>query len=118
MKFLFDENLSPQHAKWFRSLGYDAVALTEWGLSGASDLIVRSTAIDTDRVLIALDGDFGNILRYPVTGTPGVIWLRLHPPTEEAIPKALSRMLKSLSHQDLNGKLVVIDEDKMRIRGA
>ena len=32
--------------------------------------------------------------------------------------KSAQSNAKSLSHQDLNGKLVVIEEDKMRIRGA
>jgi hypothetical protein len=33
--------------------------------------------------LLTLDADFGNILRFPPAGTPGVIRLKIHPPTEE-----------------------------------
>lgn len=69
------------------------------------------------RVLVTLDADFGNVLRYPVDNTPGVIWLRLHPPTHEAITEALNRVLDRLRDQDLSGKLVVVDEDKIRVRG-
>lgn len=116
MKFLFDENLSPRHAARLRSDGYDAVAVVETGLSGADDEVVRAFAIAHARVLITLDGDFGNILRFPVEGTSGVIWLRLHPPTESKIQEALARCLMFLKTEDLVGKLVVADEDKIRLR--
>jgi hypothetical protein len=64
-----------------------------------------------------MGADFGNILRYPATGTPGVIWLRLHPPTEVGIAAAMDRVLEKLGKEDLTGKLVVVDEDKIRVRG-
>jgi len=117
VKFLFEENLSPSHAARLRGAGYDAVAVIDIGLSGASDPEVRAAAIREGRVLITLDTDFGNILRYPVLGTPGVIWLRLHPPSEIKIRETLGRCLAKLSGVDLTGKLVVADEDKIRVRG-
>ena len=98
-------------------LGYDAVAVSEIGLSGASDSTVRSSAVSAGRVLITMDADFGNVLRYPATGTPGVVWLRLHPPTEIGIAPAVDRVLEKLRGFDLAGKLVVVDEDKIRVRG-
>jgi predicted nuclease of predicted toxin-antitoxin system len=117
VKILFDENLSPRHASRLRMLGIDAVAVSEVGLSGASDSDVRAFSIADGRLLITMDADFGNILRYPAAETPGVIWLRLHPPTEAGIAAAVDRVLGKLSAQDLTGKLVVVDEDKIRVRG-
>jgi hypothetical protein len=46
-----------------------------------------------------------------------VIWLRLHPPTEVKIQETLGRCLAKLGNMDLAGKLVVADEDKIRVRG-
>jgi predicted nuclease of predicted toxin-antitoxin system len=115
--FLFDENLSPHHAKRLRKLGFDAVSVAEMGMSGADDPAVRATAISSGRVLITMDGDFGNILRYPVHQTPGVIWLRLHPPTETGIEAALDRVLQKLMRENIAGKLAIVDQDKIRIRG-
>jgi len=115
--FLFDENLSPRHASRLRVLGYDAAAISEVGFSGASDSTVRSFAISAGRVLVTMDADFGNVLRYPAAGTPGVVWLRLHPPTEAGIAAALDRVLEKLGAENISGKLVVVDEDKIRVRG-
>ena len=117
MKFLLDENLSRAQASRLRNNGYDAVAVLEESLGGASDPVIRSAAVKSGRILVTLDADFGNIVRYPPQDTPGVIWLRLHPPTESKIEQALDRCLAKLGEQDLTGKLVVVDEDKIRVRG-
>jgi predicted nuclease of predicted toxin-antitoxin system len=47
VKLLLDENLSPQHALELRIEGYDAVAVREVGLSGASDEEVLRFAVET-----------------------------------------------------------------------
>ena len=117
MKFLLDENLSSRHAARLRANGRDAIAVVEESLGGASDAAVRSAAITSGRILVTLDADFGNIVRYPPTRTPGIIWLRLHPPSETKIEQALDRCLDKLGKEDLTGKLVVVDEDKIRVRG-
>lgn len=93
------------------------MAVLDLGLSGASDSTIRASAVSTGRVLITMDADFGNILRYPVEQTPGVVWLRLHPPSEAGIASALDRVLGKLGREDLTGKLVIVDEDKIRVRG-
>jgi predicted nuclease of predicted toxin-antitoxin system len=89
----------------------------ESGLAGADDSEVRRAAIESGRVLITIDGDFANLLRFPSQATPGVIRLRLHPPTEEAIAAAVRFVISRLAGIRLDGKLAVIDERKIRIRG-
>jgi predicted nuclease of predicted toxin-antitoxin system len=88
------------------------------GLGGASDERLRAAAIATGRVLVTLDADFGNLTRFSPAQTPGVIWLRLSPPTESTIAEALDRVINALSSMDITGKLAVVDEDKIRIRGS
>jgi len=86
------------------------------GLSGAADSVVRTAAIEAGRILVTLDADFGNVLRYPPAATPGIIRFRLHPATEEAIDAALRWALPRLAHASLLGKLVIVRENKIRIR--
>jgi predicted nuclease of predicted toxin-antitoxin system len=117
VKFLLDENLSPLHAGTLRALGHDAIAVVEMHLSGADDAAVRATAIESGRILVTLDGDFANVIRYPPAGTPGVVRLRVHPPTEQAIDTALRFAVSYLDQVSVAGKLVVVDERKIRIRG-
>lgn len=89
MKLLLDENLFSAPRAHPSRLGHDAVSVVELGLSGADDPVVRASAIEGGRILITLDADFANVLRYPPSSTPGVVRLRLHPATEAAIDSLL-----------------------------
>jgi predicted nuclease of predicted toxin-antitoxin system len=116
VKLFLDENLSPLHAAELKSIGYDACAVVEVGLSGAKDEQIRLFAIENGRVLLTLDADFANVIRFPPEHTPGVVRLKVHPPTEERIRRAIQRTLLFLQNIDLSGRLAVVDEDKIRIR--
>jgi predicted nuclease of predicted toxin-antitoxin system len=116
VKLFLDENLSPQHASELRSSGYDAWAVVEVGLSGAPDEHIRRFAVENGRVLVTLDADFANVIRFPPEDTPGVVRLKIHPPTEEGIRQAIQRALLLLQNIDLAGRLAVVDENKIRVR--
>lgn len=116
MKLLLDENLSPLHARTLRELGHDAVSVAQCGLSGADDSVVRAFAIESGRILVTLDADFANVLRYSPSNSPGVIRLRIHPATEGAIDALLRSTILRLTEMSLNGRLVVADPKRIRIR--
>lgn len=117
MKLLLDENLSPLHARTLRELGHDAVSVSESGLSGADDPTVRAFALKDGRVLVTLDADFANLVRFSPSDTPGVIRLKVHPATEGAIDTLLRFTIARLAEVKLDGKLVVADPKRIRIRG-
>ena len=58
-----------------------------------------------------------NVLRFPPSETPGVVRFRIHPATEKAIDTALRWAIPRLAHASLAGKLVAVDERRIRIRG-
>jgi predicted nuclease of predicted toxin-antitoxin system len=113
---LVDENLSPRQAVFLRAEGHDAVAVSEAGLSGEPDEDVRRFVIGSGRVLLTLDADFGNLLRFPTTGTPGVIRLRIHPPPEEATRELISTTMNILRHTSMDGCLAISHGGAVRIR--
>jgi predicted nuclease of predicted toxin-antitoxin system len=98
-------------------MGHDAVSVVEIGLSGADDKDVRAAAVADQRALLMRDADFANVLGYPPAETPGVVRLRLHPATEEAIDEMLIGAIPRVAEVSVRGKLVVVDERKIRIRG-
>jgi predicted nuclease of predicted toxin-antitoxin system len=117
VRFLLDENLSPLHVETVRELGHDAVSVVELGLSGADDLDVRTAAMEQQRILLTLDADFANVVRYPPSATPGIVRLRLDPAVEEEIDRMLRDAIPRLAEVDLGGKLAVVDQRRIRIRG-
>jgi predicted nuclease of predicted toxin-antitoxin system len=116
VKLFLDENISPFHARELRAKGYDALAVVEAGLSGASDEIILEFAVREDRILVTLDADFANALRFPAEHTPGLVRLRLHPPIEHAIRDTLHRALLLLKNTELRGRLVIVELNRIRIR--
>ena len=116
MKLLFDENLSSAHAQAARDAGHDAVAVRECGLGGATDSEVWALAVAEERILVTLDADFSNAVRFPPAEMPGVIRLRPWPPTEQVIAKLLAANLPILAERSLAGKMVVIEPGRIRIR--
>lgn len=119
MLLLFDENLSTRSADYARvTLGIDVLDAWDAGLAGKPDSEVRQFAIQSDRIPVTLDADFGSLIRFSPSGTPGVIWLRPRPPTEVNIRAILSKWLPKLSEIDLHERLVIVDFEKIRIRRA
>lgn len=117
MRLLLDENISPLHARELSGEGHDVLAVLDAGLSGAADENVLRFSIENNRILVTLDADFANVIRFPPESTPGVVRLRIHPPTEAAIREALRRVLLLVRNTDLRGRLAVVDQRKIRIRG-
>ncbi len=116
MRLLLDENLSPNQAAILRQHGHDALSVVDAGLSGQPDEKVRDLAIAENRVLLTLDSDFANMLRFPTAATPGVIRLKIHPPTEQAIREQIQKALELLKDTPLAGCLAVSHRDMIRIR--
>ncbi len=116
MKLFLDENLSPRDSAELRSNGYDACGAVEVWLSGATDEQILHFAVENGRILMTLDADFANIIRFPPEQTHGVVRLKVHPPTEGNIRHVIRRALLALRNIDLTGRLAVVDGDKIRIR--
>ena len=65
----FDENLSVLSAQWAAAtLPVDVLDARAAGLAGKTDREVRRFAIETDRILVTLDADFGNLIRFSPSG--------------------------------------------------
>jgi predicted nuclease of predicted toxin-antitoxin system len=116
VKLFLDENLSPLHAAELRSNGYDACSAAQVGLSGAPDEQILHFAVENGRILMTLDADFANIIRFPPEQTYVFVRLKVHPPTEGNIREAIRRALLMLQNIDLTGRLAVVDGDRIRIR--
>lgn len=117
MRLLLNENLSAKLISRLIALGHDAICAYDAGLCGKSDAEIRDFAIQRNRVLITLDGDFADLTRYPVAETPGVVWFKPVPPiTLVSIEAQLSAALDLLQSHDLRGLLVVVGNGRIRSR--
>lgn len=90
-KFLVDENLSPRIAQFLRSKDYDAQAVREVELTGASDAEIIAWAKANNAVIVTRDIGFGSVhaLSDP---TFGLILLRSKDDATEAFQKILEKL--------------------------
>ena len=56
--------------------GHEVSTVGEQGLHGTEDPDLFKHCVAEDRVIVTLDLDFSNVLRYPPERTPGLIVLR------------------------------------------
>lgn len=116
MKFLVDECLSPATARALADAGHDAVHVTDLGLGGHPDDAVMAAARTDGRVIVSADTDFGELLARSSATLPSVILFR----GAEVAPVALAGLLLAnldRFDEDLErGAVVVILDDRIRIR--
>ncbi len=117
MKFIVDENVSRFVIQSLANAGYDVVSVHDVGLKSAADEAIIRFGIEKGRVIITHDRDFGSLLRYPTRKNSGVILIRLRRPSPQNVWKAIKRALDSLSETRIRGRVVVIEDARIRISG-
>lgn len=118
MKFKTDENLHPGLAGLLCEHSHDAVTVWDEGLQGRSDHEIAEACRTESRVLITLDVGFGDIRAHAPETSPGLVVLRLGSQSRTATLAALRRILPLLDNQPLVGRLWIVDESRVRIRGG
>jgi len=118
---LLDQNVPRLVVPWLEQLqpNWRVVHTSELGLSGATDSAVLEWAQDRGAIVVTFDEDLADQRAFPVGSHCGVIRLRIWPTTIEATQRALERLLGTIdSDEDLPGALIVVGQDRIRIRRA
>ena len=85
MKCKLDENLGDLGRELLAAAGHDVSTVGMQGMSGSGDAALYEACRVEGRILITLDRDFGEVLRFPPEDTAGIAVLdcrgRLSPAT-------------------------------------
>jgi predicted nuclease of predicted toxin-antitoxin system len=116
LRFLIDMNLSPKWVQVFERNGYAAVHWQTLGAHDAPDIVLMSWARDNNHVVFTHDLDFGMALALTQASGPSVIQVR----TQNVFPSHLEPMLMPVVREHATalsrGALLIIDEQKARVR--
>jgi predicted nuclease of predicted toxin-antitoxin system len=120
LKFFADQCVPGSIIRALREEGHEILRLKDSIAVDSPDPVVLAKAHELDAILLSLNGDFADIVRYPPADYKGIIALQVrnHP---EAIPLLISRLVGFISsypdRQYFVGKLLLVEPHRVRIRG-
>lgn len=116
-KFKVDENLPAEAAGLLAGAGHDAATVFGQRMVGRPDGNIAQVCQRENRVIVTLDLDFADIRTYPPADYPGIIVLRLARLDKFRALSVLERLLPVLETESPAGKLWIVDEASVRMRG-
>jgi predicted nuclease of predicted toxin-antitoxin system len=116
VRFLVDMNLSPAIAAGLRTLHFDAVHVRDVGLAQSSDDEVFRFAARERRIIVTADLDFADIVAATGDVVVSVVLLRLRNASQSKGLARLEAALALAAEPLLTGAIVIISEDRIRIR--
>lgn len=116
VRFLVDNALSPKVAELLREAGHEAVHVRAYGLQAAPDDVVLARAAQEDRILVSADADFATLLALGALTKPSLVLFRLSVYRPESQVKLLLANLPSFAHDLERGCVVVLEDQRIRLR--
>ena len=117
MLFKVDENLPVEIAGLLSDLGHDAKTINDQRLQGVNDRVLLERCDNEKRTLVTLDIDFSDIRTYPPRDHEGIIVLRVGNQSKKHVLEVFKRILPLIAQEPIQGRLWVVEETAVRIRG-
>jgi len=114
MKFLTDENIAKSVISFLRSKKHDVCDLKEEGKYGLDDIEILKWVVREKRVLLSHDRDFIDLFEW-FERKATVVVVRLFRQTPEETKRVLEKFLLTVKEEKILGKLVILEENSLRI---
>lgn len=112
-----DENQSPLLVEHLQRAGHEAAHVRDVGLRAAPDVEILSYAAQHGQVIVSGDMDFGELLAKNQATAPSVVLFRRQGQRRAAqIADLLLANLEVIADDLAAGAIVVLDQDRIRIR--
>ena len=119
LRFFADHCVARSVAERLTAAGHEVFRLRDHLPTDAADEDVIQCAQDLEAILISLNGDFADIVRYPPAQYRGIVALQVknHPEVTAVI---VGRLLEYLEvhreHEQFAGKLLLVEAHRIRIQ--
>ena len=96
--------------------GFDILTVRDAKLTGSDDETIFKFAYENKRILLTYDRGFGDIFRFNISKSNGVIIVLTSKMKKNEIINIILSFMSTINKQaDLRGKLVIIGKSKIRI---
>jgi len=108
--------VSPRIVQWLRDQGHDALHLREQGLQRMPDEQVFAKAAAESRIILTFDLDFGEIVASTGNRHVSVVVFRVRDTRTDQVIVRLRDVLSASSEALLSGSIVVVEDQRYRVR--
>jgi len=115
MRIKLDENVDARLAMLLKKARHDTNTVQEQNLRGTEDKALYDICKVDDRILVSLDLDFSNVLRFPPEGTPGVVVLRGPNHLFPTMRILVETLIDALARESPAGRLWIVEPGRLRI---
>ena len=116
MKLKLDENLGGQLVARLRALGHDVHTIHDEAMAGASDEVFSQKCRRERRVLVSLDLDFANPLKYRPSRYYGIAVIRIARQNPRAsLNIGINTLAAALQTEEIVGKLWIVESGRIRV---
>jgi len=119
LRFLADHCVSNFTVRKLQDAQHEVLRLREVLPVDSADALVIAKAQDVKAILLSLNGDFADIVRYPPKEYLGIVAMQLRNHAE-ILPSLLMRLISYLGQRpfmsDYRGKLLLVEVDRIRVR--
>jgi len=116
MKFLIDNNLSPKLSVLISTIGFESLHVKDIGKQNSTDQEIFEFAFENNFIIITADTDFGYLLSRWNKNLPSVILFRFFTYNPQTQLSAIKVITENHSAELINGSLILIEPEKIRIR--
>ena len=114
MRLFLDQMFRVELAEQLRAQGHDVVRTGEVGLERADDADILAQAVSQGRILVTLDGHFGDWAVLPLREHPGVIRVKVHPTSTENVLQVLVPLFAGCDPAQFTNHLVIASPKRAR----
>lgn len=116
MRIKLEENIGNRGVELLRAAGHDVMTVRDQNLLGARDETLFEVCAREDRILITLDHDFGQVLRFPPERSAGLVILEPGPRvTPRSLLDRLRDFLALAERQSPRGCLWIVEPGRVRV---
>jgi len=118
IRILLDQNIPQAISGWLKDKlpGWEIHHVNELGFQGRSDKFLYLWAQENSAIIVTYDEDFADSRSYPLGHHHGIVRLRVWPTTTEQTQNAMERLIDDLSPTLWRNCLIIIDNQKIRVR--